>query len=85
MTIKQLVYTLGYQHGFSFIEFSKRHTGQTPIQLKNASDINPRRFAHTLYGFISRGLHCTKLAVKTNKSCHNNIRTYSMMSGFITF
>lgn len=37
MTIKQLAYTLGYHHSSSFIEFFKRYTGQTPIQLKNAS------------------------------------------------
>lgn len=37
MTIKQLAYRLGYQHSSSFIEFFKRYTGQTPIQLKNAS------------------------------------------------
>jgi len=36
-TIKQLAYTLGYHHSSSFIEFFKRYTGQTPIQLKNAS------------------------------------------------
>ena len=37
MTIKQLAYRLGYHHSSSFIEFFKRYTGQTPIQLKNAS------------------------------------------------
>lgn len=37
MAIKQLAYRLGYHHSSSFIEFFKRHTGQTPIQLKNAS------------------------------------------------
>ena len=37
MTIKQLAYVLGYHHSSSFIEFFKRYTGQTPIQLKNAS------------------------------------------------
>ena len=36
MTIKQLTFALGYQHSSSFIEFFKRYTGQTPIQLKNA-------------------------------------------------
>ena len=37
MTIKQLAFTLGYHHSSSFIEFFKRYTGQTPIQLKNAA------------------------------------------------
>lgn len=37
MTIKQLAFALGYHHSSSFIEFFKRYTGQTPIQLKNAS------------------------------------------------
>lgn len=37
MAIKQLAYRLGYHHSSSFIEFFKRYTGQTPIQLKNAS------------------------------------------------
>jgi len=37
MTIKQLAFALGYQHSSSFIEFFKRYTGQTPMQLKNAT------------------------------------------------
>ncbi|WP_096911040.1 AraC family transcriptional regulator [Acinetobacter colistiniresistens] len=37
MTIKQLAFTLGYHHSSSFIEFFKRYTGQTPIQLKNSA------------------------------------------------
>lgn len=37
MTIKQLAFALGYHHSSSFIEFFKRYTGQTPIQLKNAA------------------------------------------------
>ncbi|MFW2163258.1 helix-turn-helix domain-containing protein, partial [Acinetobacter beijerinckii] len=37
VTIKQLEYHLGYHHSSRFIEFFKRYTGQTPIQLKNAS------------------------------------------------
>ncbi len=34
VTIKQLAYTLGYQHSSSFIEFFKRCTGQTPAQIR---------------------------------------------------
>ncbi|EPH9810664.1 AraC family transcriptional regulator, partial [Acinetobacter baumannii] len=26
---------LGYQHSSSFIEFFKRYTGQTPVQIRN--------------------------------------------------
>ncbi|WP_038345808.1 helix-turn-helix transcriptional regulator [Acinetobacter sp. A47] len=37
MTIKQLAFNLGYHHSSSFIEFFKRYTGQTPVQLKNAT------------------------------------------------
>ena len=34
-TIKRLSYDLGYQHSSSFIEFFKRYTGQTPLQIRN--------------------------------------------------
>lgn len=33
ISIKKTAYELGYQHSSSFIEFFKRHTGQTPSQL----------------------------------------------------
>ncbi|AOX87512.1 hypothetical protein KAB06_00200 [Acinetobacter baumannii] len=33
--IKRLAYDLGYQHSSSFIEFFKRYTGQTPVQIRN--------------------------------------------------
>jgi AraC-type DNA-binding domain-containing proteins len=35
MSIKRLAYDLGYQHSSSFIEFFKRYTGQTPVQIRN--------------------------------------------------
>ncbi|MGM7310695.1 AraC family transcriptional regulator [Acinetobacter baumannii] len=34
-SIKRLAYDLGYQHSSSFIEFFKRYTGQTPVQIRN--------------------------------------------------
>ena len=33
-TIKRIALDLGYQHSSSFIEFFKRYTGQTPLQMK---------------------------------------------------
>lgn len=35
ISVKQLAYQLGYQHSSSFIEFFKRHTGQTPTQMQS--------------------------------------------------
>ena len=36
LSIKRIALELGYQHSSSFIEFFKRYTGQTPLQLKDS-------------------------------------------------